>query len=132
MPDARPCPAVPSRCRCSGRGSLVLLHATDLPLSADLMIRHQIGEVAPELDHLRADAVGGGTTSSRKYSISDSTGQRSGYAQRPDLATADTQGSAATAMLRHATLHLSGEDGNARKPLSWGILRSLGVNRLAD
>jgi hypothetical protein len=27
MPDARPCPAVPSRCRCSGRGSSVPLQA---------------------------------------------------------------------------------------------------------
>jgi hypothetical protein len=32
------------------------------------MMRHQVGEVAPELDHLRADAACGGATSSRKYS----------------------------------------------------------------
>jgi hypothetical protein len=32
------------------------------------MMRHQVGEVAPELDYMRADAACGGTTSSRKYS----------------------------------------------------------------
>jgi hypothetical protein len=34
---------------------------------ADLMVRHWVGEAAPELDHLRADAACGGATSSGKY-----------------------------------------------------------------
>jgi len=34
---------------------------------ADLMMRHWVGEAAPELDHQRADAACGGATSSSKY-----------------------------------------------------------------
>src|SRR5208283_5993105 len=36
---------------------------------ADLMMRHWVGEAAPELDHPHADAACSGATSSSKYSI---------------------------------------------------------------
>ena len=68
IPDT--CPAQPTARRLPAQGVVALFpekraiyHAP-----ADLMMRHWVGEAAPELDHLRADAACSGATSSNKYS----------------------------------------------------------------
>ena len=68
MPNTRP--GQPSRGILPGQGAVALFSEkrTIYHAPADLMMRYWVGEAAPELDHLRADAACGGGTSSSKYS----------------------------------------------------------------